>query len=154
MPLFQVYLRKLQEKRKSKVSRIIYKVFFRYYSGRNGVEISETTEIGEGLYIGHPYCITINSKTIIGRNCNIHKGVTLGQENRGDRQGAPIIGDDVWIGINATVVGKIVIGNDVLIAANSFVNRDVPAHSIVYGNPCVIKNCEEATRGYINRRVV
>lgn len=49
-------------------------------------------------------------------NCNIHKGVTIGQENRGKRKGTPVIGDEVWIGINATIVGKISIGSDVLIA--------------------------------------
>ena len=37
-------------------------------------------------------------------NCNIHKGVTIGQENRGKRKGTPVIGDEVWIGINATIV--------------------------------------------------
>lgn len=55
-------------------------------------------------------------------NCNIHKGVTIGQENRGKRQGTPIIGDNVWIGMNVTIVGNIKIGNDVLIAPNTYLN--------------------------------
>ena len=105
------------------------------------------------MYIGHPYCITLNSKVIIGRNCNIHKGVTIGQENRGDRKGTPIIGDNVWIGINSTIVGSIIVGNDVLIAPNSFVNQDIPAHSVVFGNPCIIKHKDQATENYINRIV-
>lgn len=97
-------------------------------------------------------CITINSEVVIGSNCNIHKGVTIGQENRGLRKGVPTIGDCVWIGVNATIVGKITIGDDVLIAPNSFVNCDVPSHSIFYGNPCIIKHRENATEGYINRK--
>lgn len=105
-----------------------------------------------GLYIGHPYCITINPHTVIGKNVNIHKGVTIGQENRGKRKGAPTIGDEVWIGVNATIVGNITIGNDVLIAPNTYVNSDIPSHSIVYGNPCLIKYRENATLGYINRK--
>lgn len=71
----------------------------------------------------------------------------------GGRQGAPVIGNEVWIGINAAIVGKITIGDDVLIAPNSYVNCDVPSHSIVFGNPCIIKHRENATEGYINRKV-
>lgn len=50
---------------------------------------------------------------VIGSNCNIHKGVTIDQENRGLRKGVPTIGDCVWIVGNATIVGKITIGDDV-----------------------------------------
>ena len=103
--------------------------------------------------IGHPYGITINSDVVIGRNCNIHKGVTIGQENRGSRKGTPIIGNCVWIGANTTIVGKIVIGDDVLIAPNTFVNCDIPSHSVVFGNPCIIKHKENATEGYINNKI-
>ena len=116
------------------------------------MEISIKCKIGGGLYIGHPYCITINPNAQIGRNCNIHKGVTIGQENRGVRKGCPIIGDEVWIGINATIVGNVKIGNDVLIAPNSYVNCDIPDHSVVFGNPCIIKHKENATDGYINNK--
>lgn len=73
------------------------------------------------------------------KNCNIHKGVTIGQENRGVRKGTPFIGNEVWIGINATTVRGIHIGSDVLIAPNTYVNCDIPDHSIVFGNSCIIK---------------
>ena len=71
----------------------------------------------------------------------------------GGRRGTPVIGNEVWIGINAAIVGSTTIGDDVLIAPNSYVNCDVPSHSIVFGNPCIIKHRENATEGYINRRV-
>lgn len=116
------------------------------------MEIYGLSNIGPGLYLGHVSNITINADAIIGKNCNIHKGVTIGQENRGKRKGAPIIGDCVWIGVNATVVGNITIGDDVLIAPNCYVNCDVPSHSIVYGNPCIIKHKEGATDEYINHK--
>lgn len=152
-PSFQKYFRKLQSSNKKGKMWIVYKLLYKCYSQQNAIEIGENTSIGEGLYFGHPYCITINSKAVIGKNCNIHKGVTIGQENRGLRKGAPSIGNEVWIGVNSTIVGNIVIGDDVLIAANSFVNIDVPSHSIVYGNPCMIKSEPYATEGYINRKV-
>ena len=110
-------------------------------------------DIGSGLYMGHVYGITLNPKVKIGKNCNIHKGVTIGQENRGKRKGVPVIGDEVWIGINATIVGNVHIGNDVLIAPGAYINFDVPDHSIVVGNPGVIRHAVHATDGYINRKV-
>jgi serine O-acetyltransferase len=120
---------------------------------RYGLEISHNAKIGPGLYLGHAYGITVNSGATIGRNCNLHKGVTIGQENRGARKGAPTVGDCVWIGVNATVVGAITIGDDVLIAPNSYVNCDVPSHSIVLGNPCRIIRRDNATEGYIENTV-
>ena len=59
----------------------------------------------------------------------------------------------MWVGINAVVVGKIVIGDDVLIAPGAYVNCDVPSHSIVLGNPCRIIPRENATAGYIENVV-
>jgi len=110
-------------------------------------------EIGEGFYVGHPFCITINPAVKIGKNVNIHKGVTIGQENRGVRKGVPTISDEVWIGINSTIVGAVHIGTDVLIAPNTYINCDVPDHSVVFGNPCIIKHEDKATEGYINRKI-
>lgn len=118
-----------------------------------GLEMPGKATIGEGFYLGHAYGITVNPDAVIGRNCNIHKGVTIGQENRGKRKGAPVLGDRVWLGVNSTVVGAVTIGDDVLIAPNSYVNCDVPSHSIVIGNPCRIIPRDNATEGYVNKRV-
>lgn len=134
----------------STFGRFFYKVLFRLWANRRGLEISSVGQIGGGLYIGHAYNITINSKACLGDNCNIHKGVVIGQTNRGANMGTPTIGCRVWIGINAAIVGNITIGDDVLIAPNSFVNVDVPSHSVVFGNPCIIKHREWATEAYIN----
>ena len=134
----------------NKIVKLICKVLLKHYRERYGLEILPKTQIGKGLYLGHAFNITINPNAVIGENCNIHKGVVIGQSNRGNKKGAPIIGNKVWIGINAAIVGKITIGDDVLIAPNSYVNVDVPSHSVVFGNPCVIKHRYNATEGYIN----
>lgn len=152
LPPYQVWIRRLQNT-PPRILTYFYRLILRWALFRYKSEISWRCQIGEGLYIGHPYGITINEKAIIGRNCNIHKGVTIGQENRGAREGTPIIGNEVWIGVNATIVGKITIGDDVLIAPNCYVNRDIPSHSIVFGNPCVIKHKMNATEDYINNKV-
>lgn len=151
LPIYQYFLRKSQNTKS--LLRLINLFLFKTTSFLYKCEISSKAQIGPGLFVGHPYCITINSAAILGKNCNIHKGVTIGQENRGKRKGTPTIGDNVWIGINSTIVGKIKIGDDVLIAPNTYVNTDVPSHSIVLGNPCIIKNRPNATEGYINNQV-
>lgn len=89
----------------------------------------------------------------MGKNINLHKGVTLGAENRGERRGSPILGDNISVGINSTIVGKIHVGSDVMIASNSFINHDIPGHSVVFGNPAVIKERHNATESYVINRI-
>ena len=120
------------------------------YARKYGLEIAVDAEIGNGLYLGHPYNITVGSGVKMGDNVNLHKGSTIGRENRGAREGVPKLGNNVMVGINATVVGNITIGNDVMIAPNAFVNFDVPSHSVVIGNPGKIHYKENATQGYVN----
>lgn len=128
---------------------IFYKLILKQYAMKYGLEISTAADIGEGLYLGHPYNITVGSGAKIGNNVNLHKGCTIGRENRGPRMGIPQIGDRVFVGINATIVGNIKIGDDVMIAPNSYINFDVPSHSIVVGNPGIIYPKEDATKDYI-----
>lgn len=117
------------------------------------INIPSGTRIGEGFYIGHLGRIIINPESKIGKNVNIATGVTIGQSNRGNKKGVPTIGNNVWIGTNSVIVGNITIGDDVLIAPLSYVNTDVPAHSVVIGNPSTIHSKDNATEGYINRTI-
>lgn len=96
--------------------------------------------------MGHAYNITVNGNAVLGDNCHLHKGVTIGTECRGHRKGVPVIGSRVSICVNATVVGKITVGDDVLIAPGALVNCDVPSHSVVVGNPCTIHHRDNAYR--------
>ena len=121
----------------------------RIYMVRFGFEISPETVVGSGLYIGHLGCITISRYAVIGRNCNISQGVTIGATQRGEKAGAPTIGDNVYIGPGARVIGKITIGNNVAIGANSVVNKDIPDNSVVVGMPARVVN-SEGSIGYIN----
>lgn len=141
---------RIAQSSKNYMVQLICKLILRRYRLKYGIEISPKSKIGKGLYIGHAFNITINPKVEIGEWCNLHKGVIIGQENRGKRKGTPHLGNKVWVGINAAIVGNITIGDDVLIAPNSYVNCDVPSHSIVFGNPCIIKHKDNATEGYIN----
>ena len=134
----------------NRIQLIIAKIFLSRMTTKWHFQIPPETRIGPGLYLGHIGAIVVNPDATLGRNVNLAHGVTIGQANRGHLKGAPTIGDHVWIGTGSTIVGKITIGNDVLIAPNTYVNFDVPAHSIVVGNPGKITSRENATSGYIN----
>lgn len=90
MPAFQKYLRKVQSTSFFPL-QFLYKVIFRLLKEIRHIEISRTTQIGEGLYVGHAYNITINPKAILGKNINIHRGVLIGQTNRGGDAARPLL---------------------------------------------------------------
>jgi len=135
------------------LAKIYYRLKLRRLSLKTQIQIPGTTKIGEGFYIGHLGRVIISYEAVIGRNVNIATGVTIGREIRGKREGAPTIGDNCWIGTNAVIVGNVNIGSDVLIAPLTFVNFDVPDHSIVIGNPAKIIHKDNATEGYIDHTV-
>lgn len=149
------YIRMLRKARAAKnpIAKVWYRLRLRRISAKTMIQIPHATEIGAGFYIGHCGAVVINPCAVIGKNVNIAAGVTVGQENRGKRKGTPRIGNEVWIGTNAVVVGNITVGDDVLIAPLTFVNFDVPSHSVVIGNPARIIPREHATEGYIQNKV-
>ncbi len=124
----------------------------RHAKYKYGFDISPTTQIGKGLYIGHFGCLVVNPKAVLGKNVNLSQGVTIGQANRGPRCGTSIIGDNVYIGPGAKIVGAVVIGNDVAIGANAVVTHDVPDHAVVAGVPARVLSMEGST-GYVNHTV-
>jgi len=121
-----------------------------HYTYKFGISVPFETSIGSGFYIGHFGGIVVNEKSVIGRNCNISHGVTLGEANRGEKKGCPVLGDNVYIGPGAKIVGAVRIGNDVAIGANCVVTKDVPDHSVVVGIPGRVIS-EEGSAGYVNR---
>ncbi len=148
--LFLLSWRKI--KSKSKIT-FFWRVINHHTKNSNGLEIPFTVQLGEGILLVHPYGITLNSNAIIGNNVTIYKGATIGNIKVGRRQGTPIIGDRVYIGLNSTIVGGVKIGSDVLVAPNTYINFDVPDHSVVIGSPGVIHMREHATYGYISNPV-
>ncbi len=113
-----------------------------------GIMLPYSATVGSYFYIGHFGGIIINSQAVIGENCNISQGVTIGVSGRGERRGVPVIGNNVYIGANATVAGKIRVGDDVVIAANSLVVADVPQATTVMGVPAAHVS-SNSSKGYI-----
>ena len=141
------------EKCKFMPLKLYYTVKLKFMSYKTHIQIPARTKIDEGFYIGHTGRVIIHPDAKLGKNMNVGTGVTIGYENRGERKGAPTFDGECWIGTNSVIVGNIKIGEDVMIAPLTFVNFDVPAHSIVIGNPAKIIHKENATKDYICNKI-
>ena len=130
-------------------------LLFRYILYRNqirfGISIPYNTEIGKGLYIGHFGSIVLNAKCTIGINCNLNHGVTIGEAYGGKYPGVPTIGNNVYIGPGSTIIGGVLIGDDVAIGAGAVVARSFPDFSVVGGVPAsIISN--NGSKYYVTNR--
>ena len=100
-----------------------------------GISLPYSATIGKQFYIGHFGGIIINSKAVIGENCNISQGVTIGVSGTGNNRGVPKLGDNIYVGVNAVIAGDIKIGNNVVIGANSLVIKSIESNVTVLGVP-------------------
>ncbi|MDI6644163.1 MAG: hypothetical protein QME14_03820 [Methanobacteriaceae archaeon] len=94
---------------------IIYYFFKRITEILTGIEIAHNARIGRGLFIGHLGGIIIGNNSMIGNYSSFHEGVTVGGSGRGNKHGSPIIGDLNYFGAGAKVIGKIKIGDNVIL---------------------------------------
>ncbi len=146
------WLRTCTFAKKNRSLRAVYplvRAIYLHYQHKHGIWIAPGTQIGPGLYINHVGGIVVNSRAKIGRNCNLSHGVTLGQANRGNSVGSPILGDNVFVGPGAKVIGAVEVGDNAAIGANSVVTKDVPARAVVVGAPAKIISYKSSS-GYIN----
>ena len=117
-----------------------------------GIAIPEYTVVGPGLFINRFSGIFVHGDAVLGSNVNMTHGTMLGQTNRGARAGAPTVGDRVFFGAGAKVIGAIRIGDDCAVGANAVVTKDVPDGGVVGGVPAKLLSTEGAG-DYIRRRV-
>ena len=111
-----------------------------------GIMLPASVAADEGLYIGHFGSVIINGRSVIGRNCKISHEVTVGTKGAGRGLDVPIIGDDVYIGAGAKVLGGIRINNGAIIEANAVVVKNVPEGAIVAGVPAKIIGYNKSAR--------
>lgn len=125
------------------------KIIYYHYRFKFGIEIPIGLNVGSGFYIGHFGGIVVGKNTKIGKNCNLSHGVTIGRINRGINKGEPVIGDNVYIGPGAKLIGKIIIGDGSAIGANCVVLKNVPNNAVVVGIPGKVISYK-GSEGYVN----
>lgn len=111
----------------------------RYISQRavrkTGIEIHPGAQIGKGLFIDHGNGVIIGETTIIGDNCTLYQGVTLGGTGKEHGKRHPTLGNNVMVSAGAKVLGSFSIGDNSKIGAGSVVLNEVPENSTVVGVP-------------------
>lgn len=110
---------------------LLYKLVTEYVLG---TEIHWRTRIGPGLRIYHGYGLVVHSNVIIGSNCVLRHGVTIGSKDSAGTL-VPVLGDDVEVGVSALIIGPYRIGNGAKVGAGTVVLGDVPDGCVVVGNP-------------------
>ena len=102
---------------------------------RTGIEIHPGAQIGKRLVIDHGMGIVIGETTIIGDDCLLYQGVTLGGSGKEKGKRHPTLGNNVLVGAGAKVLGSFTIGDNARIAANAVVLNEIPANATAVGVP-------------------
>ena len=109
------------------VMKWIHRRMFLRVRNRYGIEIPPAAQIGRRVTFEHQHGIVIHGHCVIGNDCTIRQGVTLGNKNNERRHDAPTLGERVDVGAGAKVLGRVNIGDGARIGANAVVLIDVPA---------------------------
>lgn len=117
---------------------LLYRFIFRYIRNHYGIEVPYSSKIGRRVIIEHQGNIVIHGDAVIGDDCIIRQGVTIGNRKLDTPYDAPTIGNNVNIGAGAVLLGGIRVGNNAAIGANAVVLKDVPENSLAVGNPARI----------------
>lgn len=114
---------------------VIARIISQHARNKTGIEIHPGAQIGKGLFIDHGMGVVIGETTIIGDNCLLYQGVTLGGTGKDKGKRHPTLGNNVMVGAGAKVLGPIEIGDNVKIAANAVVLKPVPSNCTAVGVP-------------------
>lgn len=119
------------------VLRFIAFLLFKSIEMTTGISIPASAKIGKGFYVGHFGSIILHSEVVMGEHCSIGPGVLIGTRGVGNK-GVAVIGNNVYIGVGAKILGKITIGNNVKIGANAVVVSNIPDGATAVGIPAKI----------------
>jgi putative colanic acid biosynthesis acetyltransferase WcaB len=121
---------------------IFYRILVEWFFS---VEIPWKLKIGKNLALYHGQCLVMNSQVVIGENCTLRHCTTIGhkQLKNGGFSGSPVIGNNVDLGSNVCIIGKIHIGNNVKIGCGAVVTKSIADNQTVVGNPAVPINERE-----------
>jgi len=116
-----------------------------------GIEIHPGATIGRGVFIDHGMGVVIGETAVVGDRSTLYQGVTLGGTGKERGKRHPTLARDVTVGVGASVLGAITIGEGAKIGAGSVVLRDVPAHATAVGIPARAVSWRDPASGELRR---
>jgi serine O-acetyltransferase len=119
---------------------ILYFILQKTYGDFYGIHISRHAEFDGGLKISHFGGIFVNPGVVAGKNITLSQGVSIGVSGKGEKRGAPILGNNIYIAPNSILHGKINVGNNVKVGPNSVVFFDIPDNRIVMAPKPFVKD--------------
>ena len=122
---------RLEDGLRKTIATKCYWLLFRFAETLTGISLPKACNIGPGLRIWHFGGIFIHPNSVIGKNCTLRQGVTIG--NRGTDERAPTLGDFVELGAYAQIIGDIRIGDGCRVGALTAVVKDLPAGWVAVG---------------------
>lgn len=125
---------------------VLYRMMFRKVRNGYGIELPYSAKVGRRVIIEHQSAIVIHGNCVIGDDCVIRQGCTLGNRYLDRLDEAPILGDRVNVGAGAKILGRVRIGNDACIGANAVVLSDVGTGETAIGIPAKILKRKPAER--------
>ena len=128
--------------------RILARMFSNWSRFLTGIEIHPGATIGKRFVIDHGMGVVIGETAIIGDDVLMYHGVTLGGKENSAIDRHPVIGSHVVIGAGAKIIGRVTIGDNCYIGANTVVTKDIPAGSTVVGETGKILSKKEAVSGH------
>jgi putative colanic acid biosynthesis acetyltransferase WcaB len=108
-----------------------------------GIELRFKTKVGPALRLYHGQGLVVHERTVIGANCTLRHGTTIGNKSATD-SACPVLGDHVDVGAQAIILGPVQIGDGAIVAAGAVVVKDVPPRTTVAGNPARVIRTPDA----------
>jgi serine O-acetyltransferase len=132
---------------------VLYRLAFRGVNGVYGIELPFSARIGRRVVFEHQHGIVVHGESVIGDDCIVRQGVTLGIRSLQQLTHAPVLGQRVNIGAGAKILGDVKIGDDADIGANAVVLQDVPSGALAVGVPARLVSTRKADKKPAERQV-
>ncbi len=128
---------------------ILYRMMFRHVRNHYGIELPYDVQLGRRVKFEHQGAVVIHGNSVIGDDCVIRQGVTLGNRRPEQHDQAPRLGKGVSVGAGAKILGPVHVGDGAIIGANAVVLQDVPAGCTVVGIPARIIGSKSAAAAQV-----
>ena len=124
-----------------KLLRIVSTLTNLWVGVATNIELPSEARIGPGLFIAHTGYIVLGGGVVMGHHCTLTQGVTIGHAGGGNNAfECPSIGNRVYVGPGAAIIGPITVGDDCLIGVNAVLTQSIPSRAVALGNPARVKS--------------